>query len=292
MTSTLIDRATPLLKKRVQTLFRELPKALAGNEEAVHQMRVAGRRLRVALPLLGRRPNGHRIRRARRILRDLTRAAGTSRDLDVGLALLEERLAARGEVDPERRTLRQRLRTARRRSRLRMADGLMDLDIAQVRQDLRVVVSRRAELVFTALIRIRDARDSRGATILESLENLGETFDPVALHRLRIRLRRLRYAAELAENLTGQTTEAPTLFRQLQDTLGLVRDNHVLSCWLGRQAAAAEARAQTALAQTARAEEAFFLEASHEHHRAFLVLSPGAAVRRGLEAMGASRSAA
>jgi CHAD domain-containing protein len=289
--SKVIDHATPLLKERVRALFRQLPKALAGDEEAIHQMRVAGRRLRVALPLLARKSHGRRVRRARWILRELTRAAGTSRDLDVGVALLEERLKER-ELDAERRTLRQRLRAARGRSRTRMAEALMDIDIARVRRHLRVIVSRRAELVFTALLRLRDARDSRGSAVLEAVAALGDRFDPAELHRLRIRLRRLRYAAELAEKLTGQSTEAPALFRQLQDLLGQVRDAHVLSCWLGRQAGAAVARGQAVLATAARAEEAYFLEKSHEHHRAFLALSPLATVRRGLEAMGASRTAA
>jgi len=290
--TTIVDRATPLLKQHVRAVFRQLPQALAGDEEAIHQMRVAGRRLRVALPLLARKPHGRRVRRGRRILRELTRSAGTSRDLDVGAALFEARLAERGEIEAERRLLRQRLRSARSRGRVRMAEALMDIDIARLRRDLRVVVSRRSELVFTALLRVRDARDVRGTAILESLAALGETFDPAALHRLRIRLRRLRYAAELAEKLTGQTSEAPALFRQLQDVLGHVRDTHVLACWLGRQAAVAVTRGQSALAAAAREEEAFFLERSHEHHRAFLALSPAATVRRGLEAMGASRSAA
>jgi CHAD domain-containing protein len=290
--SQIIDRVTPLLKDRVRALFRQLPPALAGDEEAIHQMRVAGRRLRVALPLLARKPNGRRVRRARRILRELTRAAGTSRDLDVGFGLFEARLKERAQTDAERRLLRQRLRSARRRSRLRMAEALMDIDIARVRRDLRVVMSRRGDLVFTALLRLREARDLRGTAILEALDTLGDAFEPAALHRLRIRLRRLRYAAELAEKLTGQTTEAPGLFRQLQDALGEVRDAFVVASWFGRQAAAAAGRGQVALAAAAREEEAFFLERSHEHHRAFLALSPAATVRHGLEAMGASRTAA
>jgi CHAD domain-containing protein len=153
-------------------------------------------------------------------------------------------------------------------------------------------MSRRGELVFTALLRLREARDLRGTAILEALSALGDAFDPAALHRLRIRLRRLRYAAELAEKLTGQTTEAPGLFRELQDALGEVRDAFVAASWFGRQAVATAGRGQTALAAAAREEEAFFLEKSHEHHRAFLALSPAATVRRGLEAMGASRTAA
>ena len=292
MAIEIVDRVTPLLKDRVRALFRQLPPALAGDEEAIHQMRVAGRRLRVALPLLARKPSGRRVRRARRILQELTRAAGTSRDLDVGVGLFEGRLKERAETDAERRLLRQRLRSARRRSRLRMAEALMDIDIARVRRDLRVVMSRRGDLVFTALLRLREARDLRGTAILEALDTLGDAFDPAALHRLRIRLRRLRYAAELAEKLTGQTTEAPGLFRQLQDALGEVRDAFVVAAWFGRQAAAAAGRGQATLTAAAREEEAFFLEKSHAHHRAFLALSPAATVRRGLEAMGASRTAA
>ena len=87
------------------------------------------RRLRVALPLLARKPQGRRVKRGRRIMRALTRSAGTSRDLDVGVGLFEERLRGRGEMDPERRLLRQRLRAARGRSRVRMAEALMDIDI-------------------------------------------------------------------------------------------------------------------------------------------------------------------
>jgi CHAD domain-containing protein len=290
--SKIVDHATPLLKDRVRALFRQLPPALGGDEEAIHQMRVAGRRLRVALPLIAHKPHGRRVRRARRILRELTRSAGTSRDLDVSVALFEARLKDRGSIDAERRTLRQRLRAARGRSRTRMAEALMDIDIARVRRDLRAIVSWGAELIFTALLRIRDARDSRGTVILQTLESLGDRFDPVALHRLRIRLRRLRYAAELAEKLTGQTGEAPVLFRQLQDVLGHVRDAHVLSSWMARQAAAAVARGQAAQAAAAREEEAYFLAQSLELHRSFLALTPAATVRRGLEAMGASRTAA
>ena len=57
------DRATDLLQERIRMLFRHLPHALAGKAESVHQMRVASRRLRLALPLLGRKPDGRRLRR-------------------------------------------------------------------------------------------------------------------------------------------------------------------------------------------------------------------------------------
>jgi hypothetical protein len=76
---------TDLLRTRVKELFRHLPKGLAGDQEAIHQMRVAGRRLQVALPLLAKKPEGRRVRRSLEVLRELTRTAGGSRDLDVSL---------------------------------------------------------------------------------------------------------------------------------------------------------------------------------------------------------------
>src|SRR5262245_63162999 len=82
------DVSTPLLRDRIRALFRQVPQGLAGQEEAIHQMRVAGRRLRVALPLLAKKPAGRRVRRALRVLRELTRAAGQSRDLGVIEGLL------------------------------------------------------------------------------------------------------------------------------------------------------------------------------------------------------------
>ncbi|HEX7509600.1 MAG TPA: CHAD domain-containing protein, partial [Polyangia bacterium] len=68
--------AGTLLKRKVSTLFRHFPPALTGDEEAIHQLRVSGRRLRVALPLLVAKPDGRRAERARRLLRQLTRTAG------------------------------------------------------------------------------------------------------------------------------------------------------------------------------------------------------------------------
>ena len=72
------------------------PKALVGDVEAVHDLRVAARRLRIALVLLADKPDGRRARRAQRTLRDLAAAAGRGRDLDVGIAILDAQPAAVG----------------------------------------------------------------------------------------------------------------------------------------------------------------------------------------------------
>jgi CHAD domain-containing protein len=283
------DRATPLLRDRVRGVFKRLPRALAGDEEALHDMRVAARRLRVALPLLARRPEGRRVRRSLKVLKQVTRTAGASRDLDVAVALFAERGA---DPSAERTVLKRRLRAARGRSRTRMAEALLDLEIAELRRHLRATVSRRADGLFVVLRRLRETRTALGTEVLSLLDALGDRYDPAALHRLRIRTRRLRYMAEMGDAFRGQSTSAADDLKALQDRLGLVQDNHVIAEWFGRQAAAARARGQADLAREAASHRAHFVDASHEHHRAFLAAGPSAVIRRALATMAGSRSAA
>ena len=94
-------------------VFRELPWAMAGQEDPVHQVRVAGRRLRVALPLLAGKGQRRRVRKALDVLRQLTRAVGAGRDMDVLLGLFDDRLAILEAPSAEQRALLSRLRSAR-----------------------------------------------------------------------------------------------------------------------------------------------------------------------------------
>ena len=290
MTPHTSDRVGPLLRQRIKAVFRRLPKALAGSEEDLHQMRVAARRLRVALPLLARAPQGRRVRRSLRLLRGLTRTGGLSRDRDVGVALFEEELGRSG-LTPARGVLRRRLKAARARSRTRMAEALLDLEIARLRRDLRAL-TRRGDGLFVVVGRLREVRDERGAEALALVAAEGQAFDHVQLHRLRRRVRGLRYAAELFAALKGQVPPAAAEFRTLQDQLGIIHDNYVLSEWFARQAAACRGRGESAVAQEAAAFQASFLEASRAQHRAFLALPPEEVVRRALASMGQSRPAA
>jgi CHAD domain-containing protein len=280
------------LKQRIRGVFRHLPKGLAGDEEAIHEMRIAGRRLRVALPLIARRPDGRRVKRALGVLQQLTRTAGASRDLDVGLELYKERLRALEQPTPEQLVLRRRLRTHRSRSRSRMADALMDLEIAGLRRDLRVIVARKAEGVFTVLASVRDLRDALGASLLAELAEIGDLFDPAALHLLRRRARRLRYASEVSDAVRGEESGAPALWKQLQDRIGTLHDRHVLAGWLQAQADAAQKRGQGTLEAAARAEHAFFVEETRRLHQQLLESRPADLAGHALDAMGRTRPAA
>lgn len=286
------DRSSPLLKQRIRGVFRHLPKGLGGDEEAIHQMRIAGRRLRAALPLIARKPDGRRVKRALGVLRQLTRTAGASRDLDVGLELYTERLQTVEKPTPEQVLLRRRLRASRSRSRSRMAEALMDLEIAGLRRDLRAISARKAEGVFTVLARVRDLRDSLGAEILAGFAEIGDRLDPMGLHLLRRRARRLRYASEVSDAIRGEESGAPALWKQLQDRIGTLHDHHVLAGRFQAQADAADARAQGTLAAAARAEHEFFAEETRRLHRLLLESRPADLAGHALQAMGRTRPAA
>jgi len=277
--------AQRLLRQRVRVLFQQLGPAQQGDEEAVHQLRVACRRLRVALPLLAGNPKGRRVRRARRTLRGLVRGAAGGRDLDVILALFEEHVAAEPEPTRELRALRGRLRAARTRSRQQLARALPALEPGRLRQDLARVQARGVKHPVVVLSRVRAYRDERGGALAQLLEELAERFDPDVLHEARTRGRRLRYAAEVAAGVLGTTSEAAERFEQLQEQLGQLHDAWVLAGWLGRAAEAAERRGQETLAAEARCQQSHFVERSRAIHDTFLARRPVDFVRAALERM-------
>ncbi len=287
-----LDPASQILTQRTRRLFRHLPKALAGHEEQIHQMRVAARRLRVALPLLARKPRGKRVRRALEVLRELTRAGGGSRDLDVSLALFEERLREAEGATPERKALRRSLAGAQSRSRTQMAEAMLDLEIASLRRDLGAIQAKGSAPVFTVFLRLRKQAEKAHLALVTELDAIGERFDAPGLHQVRIGCRQLRYTAEVLDTLRDQQSEAPSALRELQESLGRLHDAHVLACWLAYEAEKAQARGRKTLAETAQREREFFVSRAEDLHRAFLATNPKALLARVLAIMIPSRSAA
>jgi CHAD domain-containing protein len=273
----------------VKRVFRELPGAVAGQEEPVHQVRVAGRRLRVALPLLARRGEGRAVRRALNVLRKLTRTVGEGRDMDVILGLFEDRLAARTSASAEQRALLSRLRAARARSRSQVADRVFDLDIDGLRRNLRRILQGGAADSAAVLARVRALREEEGAAILRGFSQVGDRYRPAALHALRRRARRLRYAAEVEDVVRGEESRAPALWKRLQDGIGVIHDHDVLAVWLEEQARLAETRDNALLARAARRERGAFVSLGRLLHRALLETKPADVALRALQAMARGR---
>jgi CHAD domain-containing protein len=284
------DRASLILEDRVKRVFRELPGAVAGQEEPVHQVRVAGRRLRVALPLLARKGGSRPVTRAVKVLRQLTRAVGEGRDMDVILGLFEDRVATVRSASAEQRALLSRLRAARARSRSQVAEDVLDIDIDGLRRDLRLVLGRGAASSTTILARVRTLREEEGKELLRGFSRVGERHRPEELHALRRRIRRLRYAAEVEDSVRGEESRAPVLWKRLQDGIGVLHDHHVLAGWFEEQARLAESRNNGLLARAARRERRALIGLGRLLHRALLETKPSDLALRALQAMARGRS--
>ncbi len=243
-----VPGARRLLTRRTRELFRVYPKALVGDVEAVHDLRVAARRLRMALVLLADKPDGRRARRARRMLHDLAAAAGRGRDLDVGIAILE---ASPASADEGHERLRRSLSASRSRARVLSREALLDLDVARLRRDLRACAAATPvdrEVVTERVAALRHREEER---IEREISSTHRRPHPEALHRARRSARRLRYAAELVDLLDGTPSGVPDRWRAMQTRLGEIQDRHVLSVWLELRGHRATARGDAALATAA-----------------------------------------
>jgi CHAD domain-containing protein len=237
-----------LLTLRMRELFRVYPKALVGDVEAVHDLRVAARRLRIALLLLADKPDGRRARRAQRALHDLAAAAGRGRDLDVGMGLLEASPASTGEGHAR---LKRALSASRSRARVLAREALLDLDVARLRRDLRACAAVTAVDRELVIERVAALRHREEGTIEREILSKNRRPDGQALHTARRSARRLRYAAEIVDLLDGTPSDAPDRWRKMQTRLGEIQDRHVFGAWLESRALRAAERGELPLATAA-----------------------------------------
>ena len=258
------------MRENVQRLFDNLPGAKAGEEEPIHQIRVASRRLRVALPVAAQKPAGRRVQRSLKRLRALTRLAGQGRDFDVCAGLFDEE-ASRAEVAPTVvRLLRDQLATARDHAHKKLAKALAEFDATRLREDLDIVIARGGADSHEAAARLKTARGKHGRAVLEELRARRSVFAPLALHAIRRRCRWLRYAAELDRALFGGGAAGVKRFRDLQDLLGQLHDAMMLADWIAREATSWEVHGKHARAAAARVASAYFQHSAQNLHLRFL----------------------
>jgi len=222
-------------------LVRHVRGALSGNDaDAVHDMRVASRRLRAALAFLKKDLPTGRCRRATRRLQRFTRALGALRQFDVSAQLLDRIIAESAEARPAAEFARPflaadrgRALTATRKA-LRRADlGRLDAqvkDLAQRLEDCDVKsLSRRAAKKATRRgRRLSRLWGSNGAGAGRS----GDAADKERLHAIRISTKKLRYHLESGRRICGWKV-APALqaAREVQEALGELHDYEGLRHW-------------------------------------------------------------
>lgn len=218
-----------LVATRISALTTALPAALGGEPAAVHKARVASRRLREVLPTLALHLTA--AADARKPVRRVTRALGPVRELDVTTAMFASLVAA-GNVLPLARLTVEHTLARRRATALRDMQRALtprqQLRLTAALDDLAGAAQGSAVTAMAAAVTTRVAH--RAHDVGEALTRLGVLYDPERLHDVRIAVKQLRYALEVAGDLRLARAVTPLRsLRAAQELLGRAHDLHVLA---------------------------------------------------------------
>lgn len=219
-----------ILRQRLVSLLTAMPAAQSGDESSVHQARVASRRLREALPVIGTSGNAHALNRVDRRVRRITRALGPVRELDVALLLLAE-LDGRGAVTP---AAIGRVRTAviaeRQRRRRDMLDEITPSRLEKLRKRLVDVAAPEEHApAANALVEASIQARKRAQRLKVAIEHAGGLYLAERLHQVRIAAKKLRYAIEIQRELTHSRSRLHlSRLKAQQDLLGRMHDLEML----------------------------------------------------------------
>jgi CHAD domain-containing protein len=244
-TSTSRDR---LWRKRLNELRTVWPDFVSGRTDGLHKTRVASRRIREALPIVGASASPAKVKKLSRKMRALTRSLGPIRELDVELDILDDK--SKADDVPGRAIELVRREVAARRQVLRseLADHAPVRDLKKLLRKLEKVSTsgkagqraegkgkkgkgHRAESTVEAqwrgVLATRLMRRVKGLAM--ALEEVGPVYVPERLHAVRIATKKLRYALEIARD--AKIAAAPPVVRVLkrhQERLGHLHDLQML----------------------------------------------------------------
>jgi CHAD domain-containing protein len=236
-------RAGPVLRrvfdKRHRALEKHLAAALEGDGKAVHQARVATRRLREALPVVGAGLDEKNVRKLRRRMRKLTCLFGAVRQCDVAIGMLEQHVTQGLVTAPAAELVHAVLQQERDAARATLTESLDEQKVARWMHDVEFFNEQLGQPHFTAdsSWRIVLARRllSRSEALRVAMNEAGMLFVSERLHAVRKALKRMRYSVELASELGGRKLDAMlSELKDGQDTLGELHDTDVLMAYVDR----------------------------------------------------------
>ena len=224
-----------LFRTQIHTLRETLPGVLDGVATSIHDARIATRRIRELLPLLGDPKRRKPIEDLRSRFKRLGRSLGRVRDADVRVALLaslETRMphaapalvVLRQQRDQERlHLLRKLVKRLERVEAVRMIEMLDESRVAfpgALSWSLRAGRTWRRDLRYT----LRD----RAASTVEAIEHATGVYFPDRAHAARIAIKKMRYAIEIAHDTGAERSAAIRELKKAQDLLGDLHDRQEL----------------------------------------------------------------
>jgi CHAD domain-containing protein len=221
-----------LIERHVDDLRLLFPRLRDGGVEDVHRARVATRRLRETLPLIAA---AHPVDDAAKTLKDVARALGAVRELDVmreTLIAAEEWVPAgaaaaaaarRSLVERHEDAQRQLIKTIERTRAQRALRKSLPAPSAFVRVLHLIGSSRRWQQA------LRKRIHTRADNMAAALQHASGVYFPNRLHRLRIAVKKLRYSVEAADTLgLWRPRHLVRDLKRIQARLGEIHDWQVL----------------------------------------------------------------
>lgn len=226
-----------LFRNQIHTLRGNLPGVLDGMEASIHDARIATRRIRELLPLLGDPKRRKPIEDLGSRFKRLGRSLGRVRDADVRvrlLASLETRMphaapalvVLRQQREQERLMLLRKL--VKRLERLEAVHMIEMLD--EHRLSLAGPVSWALRVGATWKRDLRYTLRERAAATTEAIEHATGVYFPHRVHEARIAIKKMRYAMEIAHEVGGGDRSAAIReLKKAQDVLGDLHDRQELA---------------------------------------------------------------
>jgi CHAD domain-containing protein len=219
------DHVRAMMRAQLESIRAHDPGTRLGTDpEDLHKMRTAVRRLRAILRVARPVPDGESSENLRDELSWLGTALGAVRDLDVLLGALRAEIAAFEPIEraASRRVL-ERLDAERARARTDLLTVLDDPRYFALLDRLEETIERHPG--SAAPISLVDIAAAEFKKLRKAVERLPEEPRDGDLHAVRIKVKRARYAAELAQPVVGRGAERfIEKTRALQDILGEHQD--------------------------------------------------------------------
>jgi CHAD domain-containing protein len=241
-TSTSRDR---LWRKRLKELSAVWPDFVSGRTGGLHKTRVASRRIREALPIVGVTASPAKVKKLSKKMRALTRSLGPIRELDVELDILENKSKTDGVPGRAIEMVRREVASRRQVLRDELADNAPVGDLKKLLRKLERVGTdgkraegrgkkgkkQRADSKFEAQWRsvLATRLMRRAKSVATALEDAGPLYVPERIHDVRISSKKLRYALEIARD-AGVTAATPLVrvLKRHQVRLGRLHDLQML----------------------------------------------------------------
>ena len=225
------DQPAILLQESIEQLLRELPAIREGTEEGFHQGRVAIRRIREVLAVMGGHFDKKALSRLEAGLARTAKVLGRARDADVAQHVVQH-VESRLLLTPIIERLRSDLATEQLEARRRAIKEIESLDAPKLRKQLRS--ARREGWLWhprsaSWQSTIRQHVAGRAREVRSAVAHAGGVYFPNRVHSARIAIKRLRYALELArETATLRIPRSLRVLRKVQGALGDAHDREVV----------------------------------------------------------------